>query len=73
MKFATGWWGVQILAESNEDKRLLEKLFDALPEEAEYSYEDGTVRKMIPADADTPFAFGSDEIADAKMVIEFNR
>ena len=73
MKFATGWWGVQILAETDEDNILLGKLLATLPEEAEHSYEAGVVAKMDPADADSTFGFDSDEVLKSKLVIEFLR
>lgn len=72
MKFATAWWGIQILAESDEDKDILQSLFDRLPEEADVSYENGFVCIASPEYAENG-GFSEEQIKNAKLVIDFRR
>lgn len=72
MKFATGWWGIRILAESDEDKDILQSLFDLLPKKAESYYDDGEVRIKSLEGADID-GFSEEQIKNAKLVIEFLR
>lgn len=46
MKFATTWWGVQILAETAEDEKILRTLQASLPESTENAYEDGILQEL---------------------------
>lgn len=73
MKFATAWWGVQILAETEEDKELLAALVESLPSKASSSYEDGLLKTVAESRFDDCWGFSEEEIKAAKLVIEFLR
>ena len=73
MKFATGWWGIQILAETEEDKKILSSLVGSLPEKTDSAYENGELTIMKPEDADEAFGFHEDDIEKATLVVEFTR
>ena len=73
MKFATAWWGVQILAETEEDKTLLAALVESLPSKASSSYEDGLLKTVTDPQFDDCWGFSEEEIKAAKLVIGFLR
>ncbi len=74
MKWGTAWWGMQFLAETKEDKKLLEKLINSLNIKADNPYEMGTYKIINPKDyQEDILSFSKEEIADAKMAIEFIR
>lgn len=41
MKWQAKWWGILLVAETEDDKQMLRQLCERLPEEAEIAYEDG--------------------------------
>ena len=43
MKWFTGYWGVEIMAESPEDEKVLRRLVELMPEKPEYIYDDGNI------------------------------
>jgi len=72
MKFATAWWGVQFLAETDSDKEILSSLIKTLPEKCEKSYDAGTMKVLNPEDCDDTCGFDGDEIKNSKLCVEFN-
>jgi hypothetical protein len=72
MKFATGWWGVQILAETESDKKILGELVQRLPQETDNAYDDGTI-EIISEKQDACWGFQTEEIQKSKMVVAINR
>jgi len=70
MKYATAWWGVQMLAETDEDKKILEDLYDKCEKNAFRAYEEGG---MYIAKRGKDLGFMQDEIDKAKLVIEIYR
>lgn len=73
MKFATAWWGVQILAENDDDAELLRKLIDKLPSTTVNSYNEGELRIISEDDCDETWGFSAEEVKAAKLAIEFAR
>ena len=73
MKFATMWWGIQVLAETKEDETVLRDMVVRLGDTAVSSYETGTLMEMKATDADDVHGFSDIEIAAARMTIEFHR
>ena len=72
MKWAIGWWGMQILAETEEDKKLFEKLIDELPNKSEVSYDIGEY-KILNKDSYEDDLFSEEQLNIAKMIVEFLR
>lgn len=77
MKYSTMWWGLQILAETNEDKIILLGLIDKLPDKPTHDYEEGSIKVIYPKDLQDTYAAGDgftrDEVLKGKLLIEFNR
>jgi len=74
MKLATAWWGCQFLAETDEDKEILENLIAALPDGPVQSYEQGGIEVLDPNDyKEDVWSFNVDEVKAAKMVVEIQR
>jgi hypothetical protein len=73
MKYGTFWWGVQLLAETEEDEKLLKDLFKSLGKgKPAISYEHGEVRFASIEEAkedDWPVEF----LKNAKSILEFSR
>ncbi len=44
------WWGIEFLAESDEDKTILETFRNSLPAEAVHKYDEGTFREVCRED-----------------------
>ena len=72
MKWAIGWWGMQILAETEEDKKLLEKLLLELPKKPEERYDIGEY-KILDDDSYEDDLFSKEQLNNAKMIVEFLR
>ena len=51
MRFETGWRGIIIVAESDEDEDVLRQLAERLPNEAATAYEDGIMRTERDGDS----------------------
>jgi hypothetical protein len=74
MKWSTAWWGIQILAETEEDKKILEKLTNSLNPNADNSYEKGEYCVVdVNNYQEDVWSFNKDEIINAKMVVEIVR
>ena len=43
MKWLSSWWGIEILAEDEDDERVLKSLVELLPLQADSSYDDGVL------------------------------
>lgn len=50
MKWEAEWWGTTIIAESEADNDLIDKLTKALPEEAVDYYEKGEIKTETTCD-----------------------
>lgn len=74
MRWLTEWWGLQFLAETDEEKDLLLTLKHSLPDITKnfYAYEAGTV-EVIEHKSDNDRGFSSEEITNAKLVLEITR
>jgi len=70
MKWATSWWGIQIMADSDEDAELLMALQAKLPEHTQDCYENGILKEATPTDSD---CFDGDAIANSPVTLEFQR
>ena len=59
MRWKSAWWGVTIIAESDEDKELLDTLASRLPEEISLfdRYEDGEMTKETGPDGEFCIVF----------------
>jgi hypothetical protein len=71
MKFATAWWGVQIAAETEEDKEVLDWLQELLPAGADIAYEDGEVYEVEEPSGD--FGFEKRHVENCLKILEFRR
>ena len=71
MKFNTAWWGVQIMAETDIDEKILRDLYSIIPKEASSTHEDGTVRQITKCTCSC-YSFTDEEIAKSKFVIQFD-
>jgi hypothetical protein len=72
MKMKTAWWGCQILAETTEDKEVLEKLLESLPKENIDGYEEGNIEIINEGSIEWD-QFSIKEVKQFPLVIEINR
>lgn len=72
MKTATAWWGVQFLAENQEDEDLLKKLKSRIGDKADVIYDDGDIFFTTKTD-DIAFGFSDNEIKNSKLVLQIER
>lgn len=76
MKYAAYWWGIQFLAETEEDKHLLEELNKSLkPGKPDISYEGGEHRMIMSTDfyEEEALEWSEEELSCAKCILEFER
>jgi len=43
MKWETEWWGVMIIAETEQDEKVLRDLYNLLPKDPVHGYEEATI------------------------------
>lgn len=66
MKWMTEWWGIQIIAETEEDEKLLKELKNKLSDKAITHYEDGLISEP------KVMLYDKKEIK-AKYILQFDR
>ncbi len=66
MKWITEWWGIQIIAETDDDEKLLKELKSKLDDNAFTHYEDGEMKEA------TEMMYGNLELKP-KYILEFSR
>ena len=74
MKWKASWWGIQILAETEEEKKVLNNLCSHVPERAVDYYDDG-VFSVVDPDSENYYSddcFTDEEIRNSKITIQFN-
>ncbi len=77
MRMNTEWYGIQILAETEKDKEILQGLVDSLLKESISAYERGLIR-IIDGEAylayeDDVWPFTADEVKSAKLMVRIDR
>ena len=74
MKLITAWWGVQLVSESEEDKEMLTKLYNAVNDRGYSIYEDGVVRLLTEYKPSEDYDFGYDlELKPWEVMLEITR
>jgi len=75
MKLATYWWGIEILAEDNQDHKILVELKHRLPEKADSCYEHGDVSWLdIEREShENGSGFTENELESAISIISIDR
>ena len=71
MQLATGWWGVQLMADTQDEAKMLRDI--EVKCKVRSVYERGDLNIMQPEHADAAYGFTADEIRNALAVLEIHR